>query len=163
MHQGLAEELRRRAQRDQAARQRAAQTRDAAEMRHIDDENTAWLEGVIEEHGWPGIGMVGEQGAKEAWLIAQHADRDPAFQSRALELMKTAVAVGEASARHLAYLTDRTLVAASKPQKYGTQYTHDPDGSNLRPQPVEDPEHLDERRAAVGLEPAADYDRRMRS
>ncbi|WP_430626884.1 hypothetical protein [Streptomyces durmitorensis] len=54
--------------------------------------------------------------------------------------MKTAVAAGEASARHLACLTDRVLVAAGEPQLYGTQYTHEPDGSDPRPQPVADPE-----------------------
>jgi hypothetical protein len=45
---------------------------------------------------------------------------------------------------------------------YGTQYTDDGDGSNLRLQPVADPDRLDERRAAMGLEPAAAYDLRMR-
>ncbi|MFJ2555734.1 MULTISPECIES: DUF6624 domain-containing protein [unclassified Streptomyces] len=54
------------------------------------------------------------------------------------------------------------LVAAGELQVYGTQYTDDADGSNLRLQPVTDPDQLDERRAAVGLEPSAEYDRRMR-
>nr|WP_010048272.1 MULTISPECIES: hypothetical protein [Streptomyces] len=44
---------------------------------------------------------------------------------------------------------------------YGTQYTNARDG-DLRPYPVTDPEQLDARRAAVGLESAAAYDRRMR-
>ena len=105
---------------------------------------------------------VHSRGPTSAWLLAQHADLSPACQRRALELVKTAVAAGEASARHLAYLTDRVLVAVGEPQMYGTQYISDPDGSNLRPQPVADPERLDERRAAMGLEPAAEYDRHMR-
>ncbi|MDQ1024819.1 hypothetical protein QF035_002401 [Streptomyces umbrinus] len=163
MNQELAEELHRRAEKDEAARYHVLETRHDTEMCRIDAENTAWLERVIVEHGWPGISIVGELGAEEAWLLAQHADLSPAFQRRALELMKTAVVAGEASARRLAYLTDRVLVAAGEPQMYGTQYTNDPDDSNLRRQPVADPERLDERRAAVGLEPAAEYDRRMRS
>ncbi|MGW2325285.1 DUF6624 domain-containing protein [Streptomyces sp. NPDC001700] len=163
MNLDLAEELHRRVEKDQAARHRVAQTLDWAEVGRVDADNTAWLERVIAEHGWPGTGLVGEQGATDAWLLAQHADRAPAFQRQALELVKTAVAAGEASARHLAYLTDRVLVAAGEPQLYGTQYIQDPDGSNLRPQPVADPERLDERRAAMGLESASAYDRRMRS
>ncbi|MCT9075296.1 DUF6624 domain-containing protein [Streptomyces fulvoviolaceus] len=63
---------------------------------------------------------------------------------------------------YLAYLTDRVLVAANEPELYGTQYTHDPDGLNLRPQAVADSDRLGERRAAMGLEPAAEYDQRMR-
>ncbi|MEU6520274.1 hypothetical protein [Streptomyces sp. NPDC046978] len=45
---------------------------------------------------------------------------------------------------------------------YGTQYTHEADGTSLRSQPIADPQHLDERRAAMGLEPHAEYDQRMR-
>jgi hypothetical protein len=162
MNHDLAAELHRRAEQDQAARRLAAKTRDGREMCRIDAENTAWLKQVITEYGWPGAALVGAQGAEEAWLLAQHADLAPAFQRQALELLKAAVAAGDASPRQLAYLTDRVLVAAGEPQVYGTQYTDDPDGSNLRLQPVADPDRLDERRAAMGLEPAADYDQRMR-
>jgi hypothetical protein len=158
----LAAELHRRAEEDQAARRLPAGTHDGLEMRRIDVGNTAWLQQVIAEHGWPGVELVGEQGADEAWLLAQHADLAPAFQRQALELLEAAVAAGDAPPRHLAYLTDRVLVAAGEPQVYGTQYTDDGDGSNLRQQPVADPDRLDERRAAMGLEPAAVYDRRMR-
>ncbi|MFF3989909.1 DUF6624 domain-containing protein [Streptomyces sp. NPDC001797] len=162
MNDELAAELHLRAERDQAARRLAAKTRDGRDMRRIDADNTAWLEQVISQRGWPGIALVGERGADAAWLLAQHADLDPAFQRRALELLKAAVEAGDALPRHLAYLTDRVLVAAGEPQVYGTQYTDDGDGSNLRLQPVADPDRLDERRAAIGLEPAAEYDRRMR-
>jgi hypothetical protein len=161
MNDDLAAELHRRAEEDQAARRLAAGTHDGREMRRIDVDNTAWLKLVIVEHGWPGVALVGEQGADEAWLLAQHADLDPAFQRQALELLKVAVGAGDALPRHLAYLTDRVLVADGEPQVYGTQYTDDGDGSNLRLQPVADPDRLDERRASVGLEPAAEYDDRM--
>ena len=42
-------------------------------------------------HGWPGRSLVGEQGAMDAWLLAQHADRQPGFQRRALSLLAMAV------------------------------------------------------------------------
>jgi hypothetical protein len=161
MNHDLAAELHRRAEQDQAARRRALETSDGRDLVRIDAHNTAWLKQVIEKHGWPGIMLVGEQGADEAWLLAQHADRAPGFQRQVLDLLQAAVEVGDAPPRHLAYLTDRVLVAAGEPQVYGTQYTDDPAG-NLRPHPVTDPDQLDARRAAVGLEPAAEYDRRMR-
>lgn len=161
MNEELAAELHRRAERDKAARHRALEVDDGSELTRVDEDNTSWLEQVVAEHGWPGITLVGERGAEEAWLLAQHADLSPAFQRRALELVRSAVSAGEAPARHLAYLTDRVQVADGRPQTYGTQYTHDPDRSNLRPHPVADPDRLDERRAAAGLESAAAYDRRM--
>jgi hypothetical protein len=51
-------------------------------------------------------------------------------------------------------------VNADQPQLYGTQFTVTE--GELVPSPIEDRERLDERRAAAGLEPFADYEARMR-
>jgi hypothetical protein len=157
----IASELRRRAESDQQARQHLLRTGEPGDLFETDADNTAWLKTVVAEHGWLGITLVGEQGADDTWLLVQHADRDPAFQREALELLKRSAAAGDAPPQHVAYLTDRVLVASGQPQLYGTQYTGE--GENLRPLPVQDPEHLDERRAAMGLETTAAYDRRMRA
>ncbi|OII65509.1 hypothetical protein BJP40_00990 [Streptomyces sp. CC53] len=162
MDHALAAELHRRAEQDQAARCRLLETGDGQDLVRIDADNTHWLKEVVLRRGWPGIALVGERGADEAWLLAQHADRDPDFQRQILRRLQDAVAVGDAPPRHLAYLTDRVLVAAGEPQVYGTQYTQDADGGNLRPYAVTDQAGLDARRAAFGLEPAAEYDRLMR-
>jgi hypothetical protein len=162
MNHDLATEFHRRAEQDQTARRHLLETGAAADLIRVDADNTAWLKQVIARHGWPGIALVGEQGADEAWLLAQHADRDPDFQREALGLLQKAVEAGDALPRHLAYLTDRVLVAAGEPQVYGTQYTNDPDGGDLHPHPVTDAAQLDARRASIGLEPAAEADRRMR-
>jgi hypothetical protein len=158
----LAAELRCRAETDQTARRHWLATGEVGDLPQIDAHNTAWLKAVITTYGWPGISFVGEQGAEDAWLLAQHADQDVLFQKEALKLLRDAVSTGDAPPRHLAYLTDRVLVADGQPQMYGTQYTHDADGTNLRPQPIADPERLDERRTAMSLEPHAEYDERMR-
>ncbi|MGW9032008.1 DUF6624 domain-containing protein [Streptomyces sp. NPDC055722] len=162
MNRELATELRRRAEADQTARRHWMATGEVGNFPQIDARNTTLLKAVITEYGWPGICLVGEQGAEDAWLLAQHADQDVLFQKEALKLLCGAVLAGDAPPWHLAYLTDRVLVADGQPQLYGTQYTHEDDGTNLRPQPIADPERLDERRAAMGLEPHAEYDRRMR-
>ncbi|MFJ4741054.1 DUF6624 domain-containing protein [Streptomyces sp. NPDC088775] len=161
MNHDLAADLHRRAEQDQAARRLMLETGDGRGLVRVDADNTAWLRQAIATHGWLGISLVGEQGADEAWLLAQHADRDLDLQRQVLGLLQDAVADGEAQPRHLAYLTDRVLVAAGEPQVYGTQYTRAPDGK-LQSYAVADPEQLDARRAAVGLESAAEYDRRMR-
>ncbi|WP_419995068.1 DUF6624 domain-containing protein [Streptomyces boninensis] len=158
----LTAELLRRFAADQAARgvrtACANASPDLEAMRTVDSANTAALERIITAHGWPGRSLVGEQGAHAAWCLAQHADADPAFQRRALDLLAGAVQCGEAPRRHWAYLADRCRVADHRPQLYGTQYAAD--GS---PHPIADPANLDARRAEVGLGPHAEYDAQMRA
>lgn len=118
-------------------------------------ENTGWFRGVIHREGWPRRSLVGEEGADAAWLLAQHADHDPAFQRECLDLLEVAVANGEASKRNLAHLTDRVLVRECGKQIYGTQLTGGENG--LKPPPIEDPEGVDQRRSEMGLGPLARY------
>ena len=98
--------------------------------------------------------MVGADGANAAWLLVQHADEVPSFQRRCLDLM-TEAAAGEVSRSEVAYLTDRVRLAAGELQVYGTQ-VHLDDG-RWQPRDLDDPEHVDERRFAMNLEPLADY------
>jgi hypothetical protein len=158
--QDLRAELLRRQKIDQAARRgvdRGPPER-AARLLEVDADNTAWLKRVIETVGWPGCSLVGDDGAHAAWLLAQHADRDPDFQRRCLELLEWAVAEKEASPLDLAYMTDRVHVNSGTPQAYGTQLTAR-DGRFVV-QRLQAPDSVDARRAAVGLEPLDDYLRR---
>ena len=151
VQQDLRAELLRRAERDQAARR----TDDAETISQVDAENLPWLTDLIARIGWPGRSVAGADGAGAAWLLVQHADSDPGFQRRCLDLLTAAAAQGEASSTHVAYLTDHVLVAEGKPQEYGTQIT----GRKGRwePLPLRDPGSVDERRADVSLGPLADY------
>jgi hypothetical protein len=125
----------------------------------IDGKNIARMKEIIAKHGWPGKSLVGNDGTSAAWLLVQHADRDLAFQKRCLTLLERAVKAQEASARDLAYLTDRVLVAEKKKQVYGTQF-REVDG-NLEPEPIEDEKNVDLRRKEVGLPNMAEYRKRM--
>jgi hypothetical protein len=131
------------------------------ELAQVDVRNTERLRAIVREHGWPGRSLVGERGAKDAWLLAQHASHEHSFQREVLELLRAAVDAGEAEPRHLAYLTDRVRMQEGLPQLYGTQM-FGRDGGRLEPWPIEDEDALDARRAAVGLEPMADYVGRWR-
>jgi hypothetical protein len=71
---------------------------------------------IMDEYGWPTAELVGEEAARAAWLIAQHADRQLDVQRRALQLMEQAVSAGSASPRELAFLRDRTLVNEGRQQ-----------------------------------------------
>ncbi|MEU0572831.1 DUF6624 domain-containing protein [Nonomuraea sp. NPDC005983] len=131
-----------------------------AEFYAVDASNTAFLKSVIAQRGWPGRDVVGTQAAHAAWLLAQHADQDVAFQRTCLPLLEEAAKAGQATWADYAYLVDRVRVAEGRPQVYGTQYGMRE--GRLELQPVEDPDHLDERRARAGLGPHAEYDRRHR-
>lgn len=159
----LLEELQRRIDRDQDARNQAmlapADPALAAAMGDVDRDNTAWLKSYLDAHGWPGYDKVGRSGSMGFFLLAQHADHDPAFQEQVLGMLQYAVERGQASGIHLAYLTDRVRIAQGKPQLYGTQF-HSVEGVP-QPQPIEDPEHVEARRAALGMPPLAEYTANM--
>jgi hypothetical protein len=121
-----------------------------------DAARTARLGEILEEHGWPTFDLVGEDGEDAAWAIAQHSDQDPAFQRRALELLRAAVDAGQASPGNLAYLEDRVAVGAGEPQRYGTQVGCGPDGP-VPATPLADEASIDDLRAEAGLPPYADY------
>jgi len=130
-----------------------------AAMQAVDAQHTARMQAIILEHGWPRRSLVGEDGAHAAWLLVQHADAS--FMAQCLPLMEHAVSAGEASAKDYAYLLDRVRMNQGKLQVYGTQFTSDADGK-LVLYPVEDSEHVDERRQAVGLPSMAEYERKIR-
>lgn len=120
-----------------------------------DHRNTNWLKGVVDENGWPRISKVGKAGARAAWLLTQHADMDPAFQLRALELMEPLLDEGEVSKGSYAYIYDRIMLKLSGKQRYGTQ-VECKDGERI-PRPLEEPEKLDELRAEMGMGSFAEY------
>ncbi len=126
-----------------------------------DAENTARLKEIIEEYGWPTISKVGEKASKSAWLLVQHADQQPEFQKEVLSLLEEEMQAGEVSRRNVAYLTDRVRVNFGEPQLFGTQWWPGESGSG-EPRPIEDPEHLDERREDYDLEPYTEYEAGMR-
>jgi hypothetical protein len=114
--------------------------------------NTARLKEIIAEHGWPGRSLVDEDGMIAAWFIVQHSISDPPFQRRALKLLKEALGRGEVSPQGVAFLEDRICACEGRPQIYGTQFEPDERGV-YRPAEMIDPEHVNERRKAVGMEP----------
>lgn len=104
--------------------------------------------------------MIGKKGSNAAWLLVQHSDHDLEFQKQALGLLKRAVEKGDASRRNFAYLTDRVLRHSGKPQLFGTQFEKKEDGK-WGSQPIENPEHLEERRMEFSLEPFSEYEKKM--
>jgi hypothetical protein len=131
-------------------------------MEEVHVRNAARLKAIIAEHGWPGRSLVGDDGAHAAWLIAQHAIGDPPFQRMALTLLREALARGEVPPAQPAFLEDRICLFEGRPQTYGTQFEPDDEGLP-RPYPVADPEHVNERRRAVGLNTLEERTRELRA
>lgn len=147
---------------DQAARLAFIQSgfKDKAALLRVaelDKKSTARLREIVTARGWPGRGLVGQDGASAAWLLVQHADADRAFQKLCLIKMEEAVKRGEADASEWAYLVDRVAVGEHRKQTYGTQLNE-----KQEPIPIEDEAHVDERRKAVGLPSMAEYRKQMR-
>ena len=129
----------------------ALNSKEFEEVNKIDTQNKKRMMEIIAQYGWPGQTLVGKDGANAAWLLVQHADMDRPFQQKCLDLMK-AMPAGEVEKKQIAYLTDRVLVGQKKKQVYGTQL----DGK-FEPQPIEDPDNVDKRRAEMGLGTMAEY------
>jgi len=125
----------------------------------IDVANTQRMKEIVEQIGWPTRSKVGKDASERAWLLVRHADHDRAFQKRCLDLMKVQAA-GEVSPGNMAYLEDRVRVGEGRPQYYGTQFYTDEAG-NVGSKPIEDPDRVDERRQAVGLQPLSEYAREV--
>lgn len=120
-------------------------------MEAVHKRNAARLAAIIDQHGWPGSTLVGEEGAWAAWLIVQHSIGDPPFMRRCLPLLKQAASNGEALSWQMAMLEDRIRMYEGRPQIYGTQFQPDRNGQ-LCPYQIENPGSVNDRRLAVGLD-----------
>lgn len=130
-------------------------------MRQVHEDNAEALKAIIDEVGWPGISIVGEQAAEAAWLIAQHAVFDTDFMHFCCDLLERAVLQIDAKGWQLAFLKDRILTMSGEKQIYGTQFDEDEDGWPV-PFPVRDPEGVDERRKELGLNSLSERTTEMR-
>lgn len=119
-------------------------------MKMVHKKNAARLSIIIEQYGWPGISLVGEEGAWAAWLIAQHAIGNPPFMRQCLSLLKQAALNNDVIPWQVAMLEDRIRMFEGKPQIYGTQFQPGNTGE-LNPYPIENPDSVNQRRLAVGL------------
>ena len=154
----LAVEINKMIEADQDMRER--NLKDDSWDKELDKKNTRRMKEIVDEIGWPSISKVGSEASVGAWLLVQHADHDVAFQSLCLALMKELPA-GEVRSQDIALLTDRVRVNQGRTQLYGTQFRQIK-GKHV-PRDIEDIEHVDERRKAVGLDTLAENIARMES
>jgi hypothetical protein len=155
----LRAELERRFEADQRERQKLIvdrRDRDVGNrVRRMDIENLVWLKHLVKDNGIPTVAQVGESGVHWTWLLVQHADDDPQFQLSVQPIFVQRQEAGELPADDLARLTDRVLLAAGKPQRFGTQF--DWYSGQFNPTGVVNIANIEANRQALGLMPLADY------
>jgi uncharacterized protein DUF6624 len=125
----------------------------------LDGKNRQRLDEIVKEHGWPKRSVFGDEASGVAFLIVQHAELD--YQKKYLPLIKEAVAQKEARRSDLAMLEDRILTREGKKQVYGTQLRLNQTTQRMELYPIEDEANVDNRREAAGLEPLAEYLKRV--
>ncbi|MBD9362550.1 DUF6624 domain-containing protein [Methylomonas fluvii] len=79
-------------------------------MEAIHIGNAARLADIIQQYGWPGNALVGEEGAWVAWLIAPHAIGNPPFMRHCLSLLKQSTANNDVMPWQAAFLEDRIRI-----------------------------------------------------
>lgn len=120
-----------------------------------DSINLVKVTEILDKYGWVGSDKVGGQANQTLFLVIQHSDLKT--QQKYLPMMREAVKNKKASSSSLALLEDRVALDEGKRQIYGSQIGYDNETNKSYVLPLEDPDNVDKRRAAVGLGPLSDY------
>jgi uncharacterized protein DUF6624 len=144
--------------RDQAVRAELTAAGDLDNHYHpklaeIHRANSSRLRQMIAVFGWPGLRLVGDQGARAAWRIALHSIGEPAFMRQCRDLIDSASQHDDAPRWQFAIIDDRIRVYEGRPQRYGTQLRVGPQG--LEPYPLENESRVNSMRMQAGLPPLA--------
>ena len=110
---------------------------------------------ILDERGWLGADVIGQQGNSTLFLVIQHADLKT--QEKYLPMMREAVKKGNAQPSALALLEDRVALRQGNRQIYGSQVGRDQVSGEYYVLPLKDPDNVDQRRAEVGLGPLQEY------
>lgn len=119
-----------------------------------DDINTNRITHLLDKRGWPPVEEIGVKGSKAIFLVIQHADL--ATQVKYLPMVRKAVDDKNLYKRGLAMLEDRILMRQGQKQIYGTQLKANKIGIYYVVTMI-DPEHVDERRRQMDMEPMSEY------
>jgi hypothetical protein len=142
----LRDELQSRATEDQRVRTEEV---GHEEWRRVDRDNTDWIRGVLTDVGWIDRERFGTDANNQAFLLVQHSG-DPAMLQVVVPLL------ADEDGQNYALMYDRLQIGLARPQRYGTQIGIDAAGRQGLLE-IENLEHVDERRAEVGLSPITEY------
>jgi hypothetical protein len=124
-------------------------------INYADSINTIKVRSIIDNYGWLGSDIVGEQGNSTLFLVIQHSDFTT--QEKYLPKMRIAVKSGKASGSSLALLEDRVALKQGNKQIYGSQVGRNSETKQYFVLPIEDPDNVDKRRLEIGLPIMSEY------
>lgn len=131
---------------DQAVREKEGF--DLKKMEAADRRTAGPLKAIFDRHGVPTYDMVGVQAAKDFIVMVQH--QPAAFREAVLPKLKANVDAGQAEPASYATVYDRTQRDQRKNQLYGQNFECS-SGKTLEAAPMDDANHVDARRAELGL------------
>jgi len=123
-------------------------------VKALDQENQTALLAMVPPEGWFTRTRYGPDASTAAFLIVQHSN--PELWRRFLPVLEPLVATGEIRGLDYAEMFDRLRQSDEKPQYYGTQVGCRYGTNVWSTGEIEDEAHVDERRAALGIEPLAE-------
>jgi hypothetical protein len=122
-----------------------------SEITAHDVANQRALKEIVSREGWITRTKFGPKASHAAFAIVQHAENDPDLMRSTLALLVPLAAKGEVDGNDYARLYDRVALDFDhKPQRFGSQL--ECHGGVWQPRALEDPQHVDERRKALGLQ-----------
>ncbi|MCA0131731.1 DUF6624 domain-containing protein [Winogradskyella alexanderae] len=108
---------------------------------------------ILEKYGWPTKEMIGEQGNWTICNVIQHSENKVRLQY--LPLMRQAVNDKKLEPRFLVRAEDRIATERGDLQIYGGQMKYYPETKSFNLWPIFEPENIDKRRTAIGLDSIA--------
>ena len=124
----------------------------SAHTANIDGMSQIYIESAMKNFDWIDEKRFGKEVSNHAWLLVQHADRDPEFQSMALKRMEPYLKSRGVSRSNYAFLFDRVAVNTGRKQRYGTQPDWNCVEGQMKLQPLEDPDNVNELRKEMGMD-----------
>jgi hypothetical protein len=130
---------------DQAARQKEGF--DPKRLADADRGHTEQLQTIVKEQGVPTFAMIGPEAAGHFVIMIQH--QSPQMRDLVLPALRADVEAGQADPESYALVYDLSQVDKGKKQRFGERLVCQ--SGKLHEAPIEDEEHVNQRRAAIGL------------
>jgi len=124
-------------------------------MKQCHEENADILEHFLNKYGWPFEKDYGIEAHEAAWFIAIHAISRPDLIKKVAKIMHDAWKAGKISGKYYANFYDRIELYVGRKQFYGTHLY--PSKTGWYAGDLKDPETVNERRAALGLQSLEDW------
>lgn len=115
----------------------------------VDSLNLITVSAIIDQYGWLSIDEIGEAANSALFMVIQHADLKT--QEKYLPIMRIAAKNKKLKASSLALLEDRIAMFQGRKQIYGSQVAWNMQTNKYTIMPMIDPDHVDTRRADIGL------------